>query len=288
MTTAAKVKSTELTQTGLYIVGTPIGNLADISQRALEVLSKADIVCAEDTRVTQQLLSRYGIQNQIISVREHNESKMAEKICEWLAEGKMIAQVSDAGMPAICDPGYRLVHIVRTHGYKVYSVPGPSAVITALSIVGIDASEFYFGGFFPVKSGEKQAILENIAKISYPAVFYETPHRIVATLESVNKCLPTTQVFLVRELTKLFETVLSGSAAELLAIINQDFHQQKGEMVLIFAKTAMQTPELDPNILVLAEEMIPFMPIKKIIQLISAITPANKNKLYDYLLTKKK
>ena len=196
----------------LYVVATPIGNLADITLRALAVLQKADIICAEDTRVTAQLLSAYGIQGKLVSVREHNEQQMADKIIIHLSDGLSVAQVSDAGTPAVCDPGAKLAARVREAGFKVVPVVGASAVMGALSVAGVTESDFYFNGFLPPKAGERQKLLAKWAEADFPIVMFETPHRIEASLADMAVQFPERRLTLAREITKTFEP---SSAARL-------------------------------------------------------------------------
>ena len=199
----------------LYVVATPIGNLADITLRALAVLQKADIICAEDTRVTAQLLSAYGIQGKLVSVREHNEQQMADKIINHLSDDLTVAQVSDAGTPAVCDPGAKLASRVREAGFKVVPVVGASAVMGALSVAGVTEPNFYFNGFLPPKSGERQKLLAKWAQADFPVVMFETPHRIEATLADMAALFPERSLTLAREITKTFETFLSGTVTEI-------------------------------------------------------------------------
>ena len=195
-----------ITPSTLYIVATPIGNLADITLRALAVLQKADLVCAEDTRVSAQLLSAYGIQAKLVSVREHNEQQMADKIIAALASGQSVAQISDAGTPAVCDPGAKLAARVREAGYKVVPVVGASAVMGALSVAGVSEPHFYFHGFLPPKSGERAKLFTQWENADYPIIAFETPHRIAATLDDMANAFPERQIMLAREITKTFET----------------------------------------------------------------------------------
>jgi len=205
----------------LYVVATPIGNLADITLRALAVLAHVDIVCAEDTRVTAQLLSAYGIQAKLLSVREHNEQHMADKIIAALAEGKSVAQVSDAGTPAVCDPGAKLAARVREAGFNVVPVAGPSAVMAALSVAGVSEPNFYFNGFLPPKAGERQRLLAKWLEADYPVVMFETPHRIEAALADMAALFPERKIVLAREISKTFETFLSGSVADIQTALQQ-------------------------------------------------------------------
>lgn len=273
----------------LYVVATPIGNLADITLRALAVLSKADVVCAEDTRVTSQLLSAYGIQARLLSVREHNERQMAEKVIAALAEGKTVAQVSDAGTPAVCDPGARLVESVREAGFAVVPVAGASAVMAALSVAGVADSTFYFAGFLPAKAGERQKRLAGWQEADFPVVMFETPHRIEATLADMQALFPERRLMLGREISKTFETFLSGTVNDLVARLQEDNNQSRGEMVLVLHPAALREesglpPEAEKVMKILAAEL----PTKQAAELASKISGANKKALYDLALEWKK
>lgn len=273
----------------LYVVATPIGNLADITLRALAVLQKADIICAEDTRVTAQLLSAYGIQGKLVSVREHNEQQMADKIIAYLSDGLSVAQVSDAGTPAVCDPGAKLAARVREAGFKVVPVVGASAVMGALSVAGVTESDFYFNGFLPPKAGERQKLLAKWAEADFPIVMFETPHRIEASLADMVAQFPERRLTLAREITKTFETFLSGTVAEIQAALKNDSNQTRGEMVLVLHPAVKEKhsdlPEAAQNtIKILAAEL----PTKQAAELAAKITGENKKALYDLALEWKK
>lgn len=270
----------------LYVVATPIGNLADITLRALAVLGRADLVCAEDTRVTAQLLSAYQIQAKLLSVREHNEQQMADRIIAELAAGKVVAQVSDAGTPAVCDPGAKLAARVREAGYKVVPVAGASAVMAALSVAGVSEPNFYFNGFLPPKAGERQKLLASWAEADYPVVMFETPHRIEAALAEMAAQFPERGLLLAREISKTFETFLSGSVAEVRDMLKADSNQSRGEMVLILHPAQVvkhsDLPEAAQQVMkVLADEL----PTKQAADLAAKITGESKKALYDLALT---
>ena len=269
----------------LYVVATPIGNLADITLRALAVLQKADIICAEDTRVTAQLLSAYGIQGKLVSVREHNEQQMADKIIAHLSDGLSVAQVSDAGTPAVCDPGAKLAARVREAGFKVVPVVGASAVMGALSVAGVTESDFYFNGFLPPKAGERQKLLAKWAEADFPIVMFETPHRIEASLADMAVQFPERRLTLAREITKTFETFLSGTVAEIQAALKNDSNQTRGEMVLVLHPAVKEKhsdlPEAAQNTMkILAAEL----PTKQAAELAAKITGESKKTLYDLAL----
>ena len=272
----------------LYVVATPIGNLADITLRALAVLQNADLICAEDTRVTARLLSAYGIQGRLVSVREHNERQMADKIIAHLSDGLTVAQVSDAGTPAVCDPGAKLAGRVREAGFRVVPVVGASAVMGALSAAGVTESDFYFNGFLPPKSGERQKLLAKWAQADFPVVMFETPHRIEATLSDMAALFPERRLTLAREITKTFETFLSGTVSEIQTALQADNDQIRGEMVLILHPARREKhdglPEAAQHIMnILAAEL----PTKQAAELAAKITGESKKALYDLALTRK-
>ena len=272
----------------LYVVATPIGNLSDITLHALAVLSKADVVCAEDTRVTGQLLAAYGIKAKLISVREQNEQTMAVKVIEALAAGQIVAQVSDAGSPAVCDPGARLVAQVRAAGYKVSPVVGASAVIAALSVAGVTAPDFVFAGFIPSKPSERRTLLNAWQNIHQTIVSYETPHRIEATLADMQAVFPDRVVMLAREITKTFETFLIGTPSELQTALAQDSNQSRGEMVLIVHPLEkVQEDTIAPEAEQLLNLLLDDMPLKKACDIVHRTFSANKKHLYDLGLTLK-
>ena len=272
----------------LYVVATPIGNLADITLRALAVLQNADLICAEDTRVTARLLSAYGIQGRLVSVREHNERQMADKIIAHLSDGLTVAQVSDAGTPAVCDPGAKLAGRVREAGFRVVPVVGASAVMGALSAAGVTESDFYFNGFLPPKSGERQKLLAKWAQADFPVVMFETPHRIEAALSDMAALFPERRLTLAREITKTFETFLSGTVSEIQTALQADNDQIRGEMVLILHPALREKhdglPEAAQHIMnILAAEL----PTKQAAELAAKITGESKKALYDLALARK-
>lgn len=270
----------------LYVVATPIGNLSDISLRALAILQRADIILAEDTRVSGKLLSAYGLHKKMFSLREHNEEYMAQKAIALLQEGEIIAQVSDAGTPAICDPGARLVAAVRAASLPVYPIAGACAAIAALSVSGIDDETFYFAGFLPAKANERQRRLQEWQKIDSTVIFYEAPHRIQAALKDIAAIFPDECLTLMREISKTFETHLSGTAQTLLAHLVADENQLRGEMVLLLhpRKRALQEDDYNPVLAVLADHL----PTKQAAELTAKITGGNKKYLYEKALQFKK
>jgi 16S rRNA (cytidine1402-2'-O)-methyltransferase len=218
----------------LHVIATPIGNLADLSPRARELLGRVDAVCAEDTRHTRALLAAFGLERPLVALHEHNEDAQAGAIVARLRAGESLALVSDAGTPLVSDPGYRLVRAVRAAGLAVSPVPGPCAAIAALSVAGLPSDRFCFEGFLPAKAGARRERLRALAREPRTLVFYETGHRIEESLEDFVGAFGTArEAVLARELTKLFETVLGDTLADLLARVRGDANQRKGEFVLV-------------------------------------------------------
>ena len=212
-------------------VGLPIGNREDITRRALAVLESVDCICCEDTRNTGMLLSHYGIRKPLLSLHEHNESRRAPEVASRALAGESFAVVTDAGMPGVSDPGYRLIQELKARSVPFTVLPGPSAVVTALVGSGLPSDAFFFGGFLPVKSGRRAAVLQKAVEASYTSIFYESPFRIVKTIQALAEMAPDTPVCVARELTKVFETYHRGSASALLAEFTA--HPPKGEMVVL-------------------------------------------------------
>jgi 16S rRNA (cytidine1402-2'-O)-methyltransferase len=219
---------------GLYVVATPIGNLGDITLRALDTLRGVDRVAAEDTRVSGQLLAHFDISRPLVSIREHNECEAAQKVAAWIAAGEAIAYVSDAGTPAVSDPGARLVAAVRAAGHAVVPVPGVSAVTAALSAAGMETGDWLFHGFLPPKSAARRTRLRALAALPCALVFYEAPHRIEETLaDMVAEVDPARAVTLARELTKRFESIVTLALGDAPAWLAGDADRRRGEFVVI-------------------------------------------------------
>ncbi len=224
----------------LYVVATPIGNLEDITYRAVRVLKEADLIACEDTRHTAKLLQHYGIDKPTVSYHEHNEAARAEELVAKLKQGLSVAQVSDAGMPGISDPGYRVIKLAIERGISVVPVPGPSALIAALAASGLPTDSFEFHGFLPAKSGQRRSLLESLADSQNTVVVYEAPHRIVETMQDIVELLGAERpVVLARELTKMHEEFVRGTATEVLARVQA--HEPKGEITLLIGKGAEGT-----------------------------------------------
>ena len=227
---------TEQKNTGtIYLVATPIGNLEDITLRALRILKEADLIACEDTRQTQKLLNHFGITTPTISYHEHNEAARAKELAAQAQQGRTIAIVSDAGMPAISDPGYRIVLQALERKVPVIPIPGPSALLAGLAASGLPTDSFRFHGFLPARQGQRRRILEEIRLSSQTEVFYEAPHRVVETLQDIVEVLgPSRPVVIARELTKLHEEFLRGRAQDLFAQLQQK--EVRGEITLLIGK----------------------------------------------------
>jgi 16S rRNA (cytidine1402-2'-O)-methyltransferase len=218
----------------LHIVATPIGNLGDLSPRALETLRTVAAICAEDTRHTRQLLSHFGLERPLLALHQHNEEQQAAQLVARLQGGDSLALVSDAGTPLVSDPGYRLVRAARAAGIRVSPVPGACAAIAALSVAGLASDRFSFEGFLPAKTSARRERLTRLAAEPQTLLFYESSHRIEETLDDMIGAFgPSRRAVLARELTKLFETVLDGSLQALAAQVKADPNQRKGEFVLV-------------------------------------------------------
>jgi len=216
----------------LYLVSTPIGNLEDITHRAVRLLGEVDVIACEDTRHTKKLLNHYGINTRTISYHEHNESERAVELLERLRQGANVAVVSDAGTPGISDPGFRLTRLAIENEITVVPVPGANALIAALVSSGLPTDEFFFGGFLPARSGARRTRLSALRSIAATLIFYEAPHRIAATLKDAQEILGERQAVVARELTKMHEEIARGSLSELAARFSSG-ERARGEMVLI-------------------------------------------------------
>ncbi|WP_311947915.1 16S rRNA (cytidine(1402)-2'-O)-methyltransferase [Halomonas piscis] len=217
----------------LYVVATPIGNLDDLSARAAQVLGQVARVAAEDTRHSSRLLGHLGISVPMLSLHEHNEAARVAQLTQYLAAGEDVALISDAGTPLISDPGFLLVRELRALDYPVVPIPGPAALIAALSAAGLPTDRFRFGGFLPARPGARRQALETLRERDETLVFYESPHRIVHTLATLGEVMPGRHTVLARELTKTFETFLSGTPAELGEQLKNDANQARGEFVIM-------------------------------------------------------
>jgi 16S rRNA (cytidine1402-2'-O)-methyltransferase len=270
----------------LYVVATPIGNLGDITLRALETLKSVDAIAAEDTRHTSGLLSHFGISKKLIAVHEHNEHQSAEKLLAQLKSGENIALVTDAGTPAVSDPGAIVVKMVREAGVKVVPIPGASAVVAALSASGITQNGFYFHGFLPASGAARRKTLETLKSQAVTLVLYEAPHRIIECVEDIAKVLgDARQITFCRELTKTFETIYTCPASLASAWLQADLNQQRGEFVLLIEAAPMvEIQEISDEAQRVLKCLLAELPLKQAVTLATEITNLKKNDLYEFAL----
>jgi len=268
----------------LYLVATPIGNLADITQRAISVLDQVDLIAAEDTRHSQRLLSHLGIKKKLLAYHEHNEDKMTPRLLDELDAGKSIALISDAGTPLISDPGYRLVSQAHDRDIKVVPVPGVCAAIAALSAAGLATDTFAFEGFPPAKHGARLNFFEQFSQQQRTMIFYVSCHRIIETLRDM---LPVfggdRRVTFARELTKTFETIKRMALSDLIPWVEADENQRKGEIVLIVegrVVDSVDSQQVDKYLSILLAEL----PVKQAVNLAVKLTGENKNEIYKRAL----
>ncbi|MGB7995184.1 MAG: 16S rRNA (cytidine(1402)-2'-O)-methyltransferase [Photobacterium halotolerans] len=267
----------------LYIVPTPIGNLADITHRALDVLAKVDLIAAEDTRHTSRLLSHFAISTRTFALHDHNEQQKADVLIEKLRQGSSIALVSDAGTPLISDPGYHLVTRCRQAGVKVVPLPGACAVITALSASGLPSDRFSFEGFLPAKSKGRQDTFRELIEDPRTLIFYESPHRILDSLADMQAVLgPERHVVLARELTKTFETIHGAPLGELIPWLGEDSNRIRGEMVLLVAGHRADKDALPAEALRTVKILVAELPLKKAAAMAAEIHGVKKNALYKW------
>lgn len=275
----------------LYIVATPIGNLEDLSPRAEKVLSSVAVVAAEDTRHSGRLLQHLGLRKPMIALHEHNERDRVDHVLKELQSGKDLALVSDAGTPLISDPGYVVVRKARALGIRVSPIPGPCALVTALSAAGLPTDRFLFAGFLPAKRSGRKAALEALRREQATLVFYESPHRILDTLADLVAVLGSErELVLGRELTKTFETFYSGTAEAVLAELQADPHGSRGEFVVVVRgaesldeSDAQSGLDVDKLLALLLAEL----PVKKVAKIVAELTGGSKNELYQRALALK-
>ena len=269
----------------LYVVATPIGNVADISLRALQVLALADAVACEDTRNTGNLLTRFGLSRPMLAAHQHNEREVADKIVNRLLAGERIALVSDAGTPGVSDPGARIVDAVRAAGLRVVPVPGASAAVTALSASGLVNDQFYFVGFLPAKAKQREGALLQLLTVSATLVFYEAPHRIIDCVEALATVFePARQVVFARELTKLFEEIHRCPLADALAWVKADPHREKGEYVVLLEGAPSGGDAAEAEAERILNILLAECSVKQAASLAAQITGRKKNALYDRAL----
>lgn len=264
----------------LYIVATPIGNLGDITYRAVEVLKQVDRLLAEDTRHSRTLLDYYAIRTPLTAFHEHNETHLIPAMLDTLVAGESIALISDAGTPLVSDPGYKLVNQAQAIGIQAQTLPGPCAAIAALAVAGLPTDRFAFEGFLPAKSGQRAAVLETLHEENKTLVFYEAKHRIIASLSAMSTAFGANrEVVVARELTKKFETVIRGSFQQLIATLSNSPEQQKGEFVVVVAGQQRNIDDvgLDSMLTVLLQELS----IKQASRLASKLSGVGKNRCYE-------
>lgn len=268
----------------LYVVATPIGNLADISVRGLMVLAMADAIGCEDTRNTAHLLTRYGLSKTLFAAHQHNEREVAQSIINRLQRGERVALVSDAGTPAVSDPGARIVDAVRDAGLPVIPVAGPSAAITALSASGLLATQFHFIGFLPAKDKQRESLLSSLAGSASTLVFYEAPHRIVDSIDALLRAFgPQRRVVIARELSKMFEQIHRCPLAEAGAWLAADANRQRGEFVLLVEGATQAADDMAEARRLLAI-LLESCPVSQAASLAAKITGLKKNALYALAL----
>ena len=280
-------------ENALYVVATPIGNLGDITLRAMETLKLASVIAAEDTRVTRVLLNHFGIKTRLIAVHEHNERNAAEGLVNLLQQGQSVALVTDAGTPAVSDPGALVVNAVRMAGFKVIPIPGASAVVAAVSASGEGEHGFTFAGFLPSGAGDRKRALESWKSSQHTLVFYETPHRIVEMVAALLEIFGgEREIVLAREITKKFENIHRVALRDALAWLEADSNNTRGEFVVILARPPTGAPlegkmaqeqELERTLNILLAEL----PLKQAVAVAVKLTGEKKNKVYDLALVLK-
>lgn len=276
--------------TSLYIVATPIGNLADLSQRALDVLKSVDIIAAEDTRHSAKLLQHYHISTPLMTYHDHGDDNQTRRLLEKLRAGKSVALISDAGTPLISDPGYKLVRDARVEGFQVVPIPGACAMVAALCAAGLPTDKFRFEGFPPAKEAARRSGFEKLSKCIHTLVFYESPHRIKESLRDM--CVifgHEREAVIARELSKTFETFLCAPLGELLDLVNSDPNQSRGEIVVLVHGARVLEPgetiseEAETAMKVLLQEL----PIKQAASIAAKLSGEKKNRLYQWALDNK-
>ncbi len=269
----------------LYIVATPIGNVTDITLRALQVLALVDAVACEDTRNTGNLLTRFGLSKPMIAAHQHNEREVADKLITRLLAGERIALVSDAGTPGVSDPGARIVDAVRAAGLRVLPLPGASAAITALSASGLVNDRFYFVGFLPAKAKQRESALQELIAVPATLVFYEAPHRILDCVEALAGVFePERQVVFARELTKLFEEIHRCPIGEAVAWVKADAHREKGEYVVLVEGAVAGSDAEEVEAERILNILLAECSVKQAANLTAQITGRKKNALYERAL----
>ncbi len=272
-------------ESAVYVVATPIGNLGDITERALEVLRSVDLIAAEDTRHSKRLLDHFSISARMTSLHEHNEERRVEGLLDTLQKNsESLAIISDAGTPLISDPGFVLVRAARERGIRVVPVPGVCAITAALSCSGLSCDRFVFDGFLPAKRKAKEQRLLYFKDEGRTVVFYESTHRILETLELMAEIYPDRRIVLARELTKRFETFLDGVAGELIQRMNREPEQCKGEFVVLMEGAELVNSEIDDRVIDLLTRLLPELPPKRAVALVADYFAVDKKALYQLSL----
>ena len=279
----------QIPEATLYVIGTPIGNICDISLRALAVLDAADAVACEDTRNTRALLGAYGLSKTLVAAHQHNEREVAEQLIARLQERERVALVSDAGTPGVSDPGARIVDSVREAGCQVVPVPGPSAVVTALSVSGFPDDGFRFVGFLPTKNSQRLEVLDTLKDLPATLVFYEAPHRIKAMLDALTSVFgPARRVMVARELTKLFEETWRGTLAEVGDWLAGDSNRMRGEFVILVEGAGVDgSSGNDEEAKRILGILLKVLPVSSAVAAAVRITGQKKNHLYNLALQMK-
>lgn len=267
----------------LYIVSTPIGNLDDISRRAIAVLGEVDWVAAEDTRHSQRMLEQLGVRSRLISCHDHNESARSEELVARLQSGEQGALISDAGTPLVSDPGYRLVRACHQAGVRVVPIPGASALLAALAAAGQPSDRFLFEGFVPAKGAPRQQAIDRLAKLSVTSIIYEAPHRVLSFLEALKPLVEKDrEISLCRELTKQFETIRMGVVADIYDWVASDRNQQRGELVLVLSP-ATQAADWSEQDQALAKSLLAELPVSRVAKIMAAHTGLKRQAVYALL-----
>ena len=276
-------------ESGLYVVATPIGNLGDISPRALEILQAADLIAAEDTRHSSRLLAHFGIATQAIAYHDHSDERTVDRVGQCLERGGAVALISDAGTPLISDPGYRLVRYAHENDYSVRAIPGPCAAVAALSVSGLPTDRFLFEGFLPAKEGARKNRLVELETQRATLILYEAPHRIQACLASLVEIFGgQRKALLAREITKTFETIKQATLEQLLEFVASDSNQRRGEMVLVVAGAQKTSATLDEATAKLLRQLAAELPAKRAAAIVAEYSGLKKKSLYQFLLDEKK
>ena len=273
-------------ETCLYLIATPIGNLEDITLRAIETLKMVDLIACEDIRISKKLLANFGIKKKIISIHQHNEKDKTEFLINEMTNGKSVAYISDAGTPAVSDPGAFLVNQVLKLGLNVSPIPGPSSLVAAFSVSGIESTQFQFYGFLPNGSSKAKKLLKKIYNQPLPTIIFESPHRILKTLSLVRDIFGANhEIFVARELTKIYETIYKDNVLSIIDRLESYPKEQKGEFVIILTSPVKEVEEND--VLPINEALtllLKELPLKQSVKLISSIFKKNKKEVYNQAL----